>query len=395
MNVLVTSSRFPHALSEIRSFGEQGHRVYAADTYGGAPGSHSRFVAERFVTTSPTFEPDRYADEIAEVVRTRDVDLVVPAFEEALYLAPRRPRVGAPIFCPDLETLERLHDKARFVEVSRQLGLRVPATIVVRSQGALRDALASFPEYLARPAYSRGGVTILTNAGPLARRADPDGCQPSPDQPWLVQEFVHGTDVCSFSVAHHGRVLAHCAYEHPKTIEHSGGILFESIDDPETLRITRRYVEALGYHGQIALDFRRADGLVLLECNPRPTAGVFMMRSQDLCDAVVGAVDPSTPRVVPPGVRRQIALAIVRDMVRNWRDIPSDLAVLASGIEDVYAAPGDVRPALYALFSYGQVFAYRRHLGRRGRHATDLVAAQFFDVLWDGDGRSERAPSMV
>ncbi|UJR84907.1 hypothetical protein [Sandaracinus amylolyticus] len=389
MKVLVTSSRFPHALCEIRHFGEQGHTVYAADTFGSAPGSHSRYVAESFVTASPTFETVQYVDDVAEIVRSRGIDLVVPAFEEALYLAEHRARVPAPIFCPSLETLARLHDKHRFVELSRSLGLPVPRTIVVRSPRELRRAIAELPEYIARAAYSRGGVTLLTNAGPLAGRVPIDACHPTPLQPWIVQEFVHGTDVCSFSVAQHGRIVAHCTYEHPKTIEHAGGILFESIDEPESLVLARRYAEALKYHGQISFDFMRtARGLVLLECNPRPTAGVFMMTSEDLCDAVLARVNGKGPRIVPAGVRRQIAVAIMRDMVRNWREIPSDLAVLLSGIEDVYAAPGDAMPALYSLLSYGQVRAYRKHLARRGRDVSDLVAAQFFDVLWDGTRRS-------
>lgn len=390
MRVLVTSSRFPHALCEIRHFGEQGHTVFAADTYGTAPGSHSRFVAERFVVASPTFETDRYVDEIAAIVRSRGVELLVPAFEEALYLAEHRDRVPAPIFCPDLATLARLHDKRRFVELARELGLSTPRTIVARSSSELRRAIGALPDYLARPAYSRGGVTLLANAGPLAGCVAIEDCEPTPEQPWIVQEFVRGTDVCSFSVAQRGRVVAHCAYEHPKTIEHAGGILFESIDEPVTLAIARRVVEALGYHGQIAFDFIRTETneLVLLECNPRPTAGVFMMSSRDLSDAVLDRVESETPRIVPAGVRRQIAVAIMRDMVRNWREIPNDLAVLFSGIEDVYTERGDIVPALYALLSYGQVYAYREAIGRRDRHVTDLVAAQFHDVLWDGPRRS-------
>lgn len=389
MNVLVTSSRFPHALHEIRRFGECGHRVYATDTFRSAPGMHSRHVTEAFVTASPTFETERFVEQIAEIARERHVDVIVPAFEEALYLAQHRDRLPAraELFCPDLDTLERLHDKQRFVELSRRLGAPVPRTLVARSADELRAAVGELPLYFARPAYSRGGVVLLTNQGPLAGRVPIEACHPTPLQPWIVQEFVRGTDVCSFSVAQHGRIVAHCTYEHPRTIDHAGGIYFESVDEPDTLALSRRYVEALGYHGQISFDFMRTPrGLVLLECNPRPTAGVFMMSARDLCDAVLDRVEGPT-RVVPAGVRRQIAVAIMRDMVRNWREIPTDVAALLSGAEDVYAAPGDAVPALYSLLSYAHVGRYRRHHQRRRREPTDLVAAQFYDVLWNGERR--------
>jgi hypothetical protein len=95
--------------------------------------------------------------------------------------------------------------------------------------------------------------------------------------------------------------------------------------------------------------------------------------------------------VVPPGVRRQIGVAIVRDMFRNWREIPSDLEVLLSGIDDVYAERGDTMPALYSLLSYLHVLSFRRTMNIARRSPTDLVAAQFFDVLWDGERRGAAA----
>ncbi|MDQ3036124.1 MAG: ATP-grasp domain-containing protein [Myxococcota bacterium] len=389
MNILVTSSRFPHALCEIRRFGEQGHAVYAADTFATAPGNHSKYVVESFVTASPTFETERFIADLEEIIDAHHIDLLVPCFEEALYIAEHLPRLGARthVFCPPLSTLLRLHDKHAFAELTSSLGLPLPSTRIVRSTRELRSAIALFPEYIARPVYSRGGVALLTNAGPLAGHLSIDECQPTALQPWIVQEFVHGTEVCSFSIAHRGRIVAHCAYEHPKTIEHAGGILFESVDEPESLRLAQRYTEALDYDGQISFDFIRTDrGLVMVECNPRPTAGVFMMSSRDFCDAIFASDgdDGEAPRVVPPGERRQIAIAILRDMVRNWREIPGDVEVLLSGIDDVYPEPGDALPALYSLLSYGHVRTFRRHMNVARRSPSDLVAAQFFDVLWDG-----------
>src|SRR5262249_42974249 len=145
-----------------------------------------------------------------------------------------------------------------------------------------------FDEYFARAAFSRGGVTLLTNTGPLAGAVKLEDCQPTEQNPWLVQEFVHGEDLCSMSVAHHGKLAAHCTYRHPLTIEHGGGIVSESIDEPETLEISKKIIEHLGYHGNISFDWLRTrDGrLSLVECNPRPTAAIFTMDPKRYSDAL-------------------------------------------------------------------------------------------------------------
>jgi hypothetical protein len=192
---------------------------------------------------------------------------------------------------------------------------------------------------------------------------------------------------------HRGRVAAHCAYVHPQTIEHAGGIVFESVADPDTLRATERLVAATGYHGQLGLDFRRSgDQLVALECNPRATAGVHLMSDQDFVGALV---DPKAGmRLVPAGVRRMYAAAVVRDLLLHWRNARADLALLRSSTRDIYGEAGDRWPALYQVLSYGIVLRYRQASARRsdrsldrratGRRGTSLVAAYFAGLRWDG-----------
>src|SRR5688572_24193417 len=119
MNVLVTSARFPHALAEIRSFGQQGHRVYAADTFRTSPGTHSRYVAERMLTASPLFETTRFVADIEEIVRSRAIDLLVPECEEVFYLAHGSDRLAGltELFFPPFATLRQLHDKRAFIDL--------------------------------------------------------------------------------------------------------------------------------------------------------------------------------------------------------------------------------------------------------------------------------------
>jgi len=387
MNVLVTSSRMPFALDEIRKLGRADHRVYAADTFYSAPGSHSRYVAERFEVTPPESSVKRYIAEIDDLVRRWEIDLIVPCFEEVFYLARHRARLPARarLFAAEFPLLARLHHKASFHALARQLGLRTPATTVVTDGEHLAEALERTPRYVARPAWSRGGIEILANAGPLAGLLAIEECAPTQARPWVVQEYVDGIDLCSFSVARHGHVVAHCTYVHPKAIEHTGGIVFESVVDRQVLAWARRVVETTGYHGQISMDFRRGpNGLVVLECNPRPTAGVHLMPQWMLIEGILGHGD-GVPMVVPAGVRRLYASALLRDALLHPRQLRSDLAYLFSDAADIYAESGDRLPALFQVLSYGQVLSYRlRHHGP-DRSLTKLMAAYFEGIRWNGE----------
>ena len=385
MKVLCTTSRMPFAVDEIRKLGQQGHEVYAADTFRTAPGSHSAEVHERLVVPAPKQETDAFVAAVAEVCEREGIDLIVPMFEEVFYLARHRDRLpsSTSLFCPPFDLLAKVHDKASFLAYCETIDVPVPKTVVATSADELNAAVAEFPQYFARAAYSRGGVELLTNTGPLAGTVLVDGVAPTPDNPWVVQAFVEGKDLCSFSVVHEGRVTAHCTYEHPRTIEHAGGIEFVSVDEPRTLELAQRIAEATGYSGQVSFDWlvHDDDSISIVECNPRPTDGVTLMGAEVFVDALL-APGPN-PAVVPPGRKSEIKFAMLRDMFREPANLPQDLRELFEA-PDVYHGKHDLRPFLYEVLSYSHVYAFRHHEHPHGHKHTDLVAAQFYDVEWDG-----------
>lgn len=386
-NVLVTSSRMFFALDEIRKFGRQGHHVFASDTFEQAPGSHSAYVEESIITASPRYATNRFLDDLENIVRSLGIEILVPAFEEAFYIAKQRKRFDSVthLFTADFDTLLELHDKARFLERMKELGLYTPRSIVVETAKDLEAATKEMEEFMAKPVYSRGGLDLYTNTGPLAGELELEDCEPSRKNPWLVQEFLHGQDLCSLSICHHGRIAAHATYVHPKTIDHAGGIVFESVEVPETLAIAEQIVEATGYHGQISLDFMKTDdGFALIECNPRPTAGVTVMSDEMFVNAVMNG-PKGRPVVAPAGERRKISVALIRDMFLNWKEIPSDLAELVKAGKEIYLQWGDIMPGLYQFLSYAHVATYRKSLSTGEHKRSDLMAAYFFDILWDGD----------
>ncbi|NLA29019.1 MAG: carbamoyl-phosphate synthase large subunit, partial [Propionibacterium sp.] len=214
MRVLVTSSRNTFALDLVRKLGDAGNYVVAADTYAGAMGSHSKYVAAHAVTASPRFETDQFIADICKIVQDHDLDTIIPTFEEAFYLAARVADLpeGVQLLTGSFDKLARLHDKGSFQRLAQQAGVPIPETVVVSSDDELHAAIDRFPQYFARAVFSRGGVGLLTNTGPLAGRMSVDDCHPTPDQPWLVQPFTDGPMVCSYSMIVDGKVTGQCTY---------------------------------------------------------------------------------------------------------------------------------------------------------------------------------------
>ena len=134
----------PFALGIVRELAGAGHEVYAADDYERSPGSHSKYLAGHFVYPSPRERTDEFIAELARIVDEHRIEVIVPAFEEAFYLAARRGEVGAEVFTADFGALARLHDKASFERLVRRLGLPIPETVVATSDDELRDAVGRF-----------------------------------------------------------------------------------------------------------------------------------------------------------------------------------------------------------------------------------------------------------
>lgn len=384
VKILVTSSRLPYAVTEIRALGRAGHRVHAADTFGTAPGSHSRFVERAHVTIAPVHHPIGYHVQIEELVLEHGIDMVVPAFEEVFYLARQGGFVGgAPIDAPPFRTLAMLHDKASFTRFAQDIGLRVPETRLVEDSASLATAIEALDRWLARPSFSRAGTHLLSNTGPLAGCGAIEDCRPTSDNPWIVQRFVDGTDVCSFSVARMGRITAHTTYVHPKTLDSAGGVVFESIDEPQALEAAQRIAEATNYTGQLSLDFmREADGrLTVIECNPRPTAGVCLMPSGMFAKALLDP--PLHPLVAPAGTRCMFRGALIREMVQRWTTIPENMReIFFTKTPDVVSVRGDRWPGFFQVLSFTHAIKY---VLDGGRWNDKLAHSYLHDVCWNGE----------
>jgi len=383
MRILLTSSRLPFALSLVRNLAEAGHEVYASDAYSIASGSHSKYLSGRLVTAPPATETERFVDDVEGFVREHGIERVVPCFEEAFYLATRHERLEqlTDLFTAPFATLARLHDKATFTDLARHLDLPLPETLVTSSPEELRDAIARYPRYFARAAFSRGGVALLTNHGPLAGATKVEDVVPTAEQPWLVQPFVDGPMLCTYGTARAGVLTTHLCYRAPRQWAHSTAISFETVDPNPTLGIVTKIVAELGYTGQISFDFVDSDdGLYLIECNPRATDGALLLSSEEASLGLGLAADsiPGEPLLVEAGRSEQLDFAVFGQMfTESPRDWPGSIRDLLE-VRGSDAGWHDQLPNLYALLTLGG------HAKLSFGHRRALLAAMADDIAWDG-----------
>ncbi len=380
MKVLVTSSRMPFALAIIRKLAEEGHEVYAADAYEFAPGSHSKYVTRHFVTGSPRDATDQFIADVERIAAEQTIDVIIPAFEEVFYLATQHERLtqAARCFFSPFRTLLPLHDKESFEQFATSHGLAMAKTEIAHSDAELAAALERFPRYFARAAFSRGGVSLLTNAGPLAGKIPIDACHPTEANPWLVQEFVEGETFCTYSTVHDGHVTAHCAYDIPRQWQHSTGIQFTSIDGAATLEVVKQIASETSYTGQISFDFIDSpEGPYLVECNPRATDGALLMTSPQIAR---GLLEPGGDcESVPTGQSIQLDLAVFGGMFsEGMKGTPGTLRDLMH-IRGSDRGWHDQLPNLYSFLSL-----VRSERLRHSEHA-ELFVAMAGDISWDGD----------
>ncbi len=177
VRTLVTTSRMPFAVDEIRKLGETGQRRHR--------GRHVQGVARQSLARRGPSHRGSGADPGDRAVHRRDrrrssttseIEWLLPMFEEVFYLAAHRDRLegSCELFFPDFPTLAKVHDKVSFAALCRELGLPVAESVTATSPDELTEAIGRFDHWFARAAYGRGGLNVLTNTGPLAGEGSVD-----------------------------------------------------------------------------------------------------------------------------------------------------------------------------------------------------------------------------
>lgn len=281
--VLLTGGKMTKALQLARMFDAVGCRVVLAETrkYRFCGARFSRSV-DRFVTL-PDFRNDGadYAAALARIARTERVGVFVPVASPAAALYDARALPGLPCdaFSPDEATVRMLDDKHAFCAACHRLGLSAPEVYRIESA----DELLAF-DFSGEKRYVLKSIPYDSVHRLDARTLPHPGWQDrvrslrvSPAEPWVLQEFVEGREVCTHSTVRDGEIeLYICSDSSPFQVNYA------MVDLPAVHAWVEAFVGALGLTGQVSFDFIvRADGAVMpIECNPRTHSAITLFHDQ-------------------------------------------------------------------------------------------------------------------
>jgi hypothetical protein len=328
--VVLTLGRLPKALDIARSFAALGWRVVVAEPMRRHLAGASRAVARSVALPSPATDPRAYREALAAVAAEERAELVVPVSEEVLHVAHLR----APVFAPAGERVVELHDKHRFANLARGLGLDAPETHRLGTREAAE--LAAREDVIAKPAHSSGGRGLR-----IVRRG---GALPILDAPHAVQRFVRGDVLSTCTVARAGAALGTAVYR-GLVFDGSVAVCFERVEEPAVADWVARFVAATAYEGFVSFDFIKDESgrPWAIECNPRTTSGLHFFETADIAPAIL---EGRAPRFRRERVLQQFWSVLTAATARTFRRGYYPLLGRALSTRDVTWAARDPLPLL-------------------------------------------------
>lgn len=302
--ILLCGGKMTKALQLARSFHRAGHRVVLVESerYWLAAHRYSAAV-DRFYTV-PHPDAADYVDALLAIIRREGVDVYVPVTSPigSLFDSFAMPRLSAvcEVVHVGPDVIERLDDKQAFADTARAMGLRVPQSIRVTdpSEVLAFDFSGQSRKFILKSirydSVRRLDLTRLPCATPEETAAFVRTLPISADNPWVLQEFIPGTEYCTHGTLRGGALTVHCC-----CVSSAFQINYAHVERPEIEGWVKTFGAALGLTGQASFDFIEAadDGeTYAIECNPRTHSAITMFYDHpSLADAYLGAALADAP----------------------------------------------------------------------------------------------------
>jgi predicted ATP-grasp superfamily ATP-dependent carboligase len=346
--VMLSGGKMTKALQLARSFHAAGHRVVLVESrkYWFTAHRFSRAV-DRFYTVPAPAAPE-YTDALLAIVAREGVDVYVPVCSP---IASRYDSAAIPQLSKRCEvihvgpqTLPTLDDKYQFAQAATAIGLRAPKSVLVRDP---RDVLdydfaaekrAFILKSIAYDSVRRLDLTPLPRPTRAETEAFVRALPISPENPWVMQEFIPGTEFCTHGTFRDGELRLHCCCRSSPF-----QVNYQNEDHPAVEAWVRRFGEAFALTGQASMDFIEAadDGaLYAIECNPRTHSAITMFYDhREVARAYLGGTLSRTP-IVPHAASRPTywfyhEVWRMLTALGSWRRVRERLRVLAAGKDAV------------------------------------------------------------
>lgn len=367
LRVLVSEGSSTSAREAITVLGLGGHHVEVCDPSPWCLARYSRFVAKLHRCPPLRDDPDRYLAFVERLLASHKFDVLLPTHEQGFLFArvQRRLVPGIALALPSFDSYRTALSKASFSRLLSSLRLPQPATRIVTSESALREA-ARLPVVVKTSVgtASRGiwfvreaadldtAVRELTAAGAFAGEV-------------LVQSWVDGTVEKAQSVFCRSRLLGFHAYRQVAPGVGGGEAIKESVARPNIRAMLATIGERLAWHGALSIDYLMPEHDAtprLIDCNPRLVEPMSAyLAGTDLVGLLLQVSRGETPEPLPDGragVRTHLAMQALlgiaarggsrSDLLRECRRLWRGSAPYADSREELTPVTSD-RPSAVPL----------------------------------------------
>jgi ATP-grasp domain len=380
--ILLTGARAPVTLDLARHFHRAQNQVFLADSIHWPIARLTRCANRTFHVPRPIEDPEKFARSILQIAIDQKIDLVIPTCEEIFYLSAFKPLFEGvtELFSLDLPDLRRLHDKWQFAMQTKEWNLIIksPESHLIPDKESIAawKQRPDLDEWVFKPVFSRFASRTIIGASAQALET----VIPTGDAPWIAQRRVRGQELSTYSIVRKGSVTAHACYKSKYRAGPGSGIYFIPVDNEVIRNFVREFAQRTNYTGQVGFDFIMNDDgeIFVLECNPRATSGLHMMRDLDIPAAFLGTESfQESSRQRPTMLGPIVVMYALPNAIRERRlgELWSDLRTA----KDVLFEWSDPLPSILSPISLVEV------CWRSMRTRQPLTRASTFDIEWNGE----------
>lgn len=387
-NILLTGGRAPVTLDLARQLHVAGYRIFVAESLPYHLCRTSSKVEKNFQVSPPNQLPSQYIKELRTIIENEQIDHLLPTCEEIFTIAQGIKQLpsSCQVWSESIERLDLFHNKWRFIQCVKNFGWKTPKTWLIRSNEELKERLRQVnPQqpWILKPVYSRFSSQIIRLEH--AQSLIPESCDISDHSPWLLQEWVNGRQICTYSFVIKGKMLAYAAYPTLFTAGQGTSILFQPYENPSLQKKIEQLLASYRLTGQFAFDWIQTaeNEWIPIECNPRSTSGIHLLSSTADWRIILGdAEKPDSVCFTPaPHSNRMIGLAMCTyglASIRSLADLWRWLQTFGSS-KDVLFQLDDIRP-------FFDQFRIVMHLYSRSKKLNlSLTKSSTYDIEWNGD----------
>jgi predicted ATP-grasp superfamily ATP-dependent carboligase len=339
LRVLVPEGNSTSAREAITILGLSGHLVEVCDPSPYCLARFSRFVQKFHRCPGMRDDPAGFLGFVEGLLTTQHFDVLLPIHEQGFLFArvQRRLQGRVGLALPGFDSYRTAHSKAGFSRLLDRLGLPQPATLIVKSEGELREAI-KFPSVIKTSVGTASrGIWFVRNEAELeATVRDLEANGAFADEV-LVQEFVAGTTEKAQGVFCRGQLLGFHAYRQIAAGAGGGEAIKQSVHRPGVRAHFATIGAKLAWHGALSVDYVMPDDNatpLLIDCNPRLVEPMSAyLAGLDLVGLLLQISRGGVPAVAGEsraGVRTHLAMQVLlgcaarggtrRDIIREcWR----------------------------------------------------------------------------